>query len=104
MNSNMVHNYATQVASLINDAKSCSNDMTKAISGISGYWTELGSAEFTNNCQTWIRQMKELEQTLTSIRNGMQAHAYDLSVREAEQKRQEAEAQAAKASASGKKK
>jgi uncharacterized protein YukE len=100
MDSNAVLSYLRNMQQLITDAQRCHSGMDQAIVGISGYWTDLGSDEFTRNCKEWSKQMKELEQTLRSISSSMQSYASKLS--DDERKADEQKAAQAKADAQAK--
>ncbi|MNI20795.1 hypothetical protein D3C73_742910 [compost metagenome] len=101
MDSSMVRSLAFNCHQLLAPAQECSDKMSAAIGGLSGYWVDMGGEEFKQHCTEWIKKMNQFKTAIAQIESGMLQYADRLQAEEqAEAARvKEAERQAAAAAA-----
>ncbi|MEK4473411.1 hypothetical protein NSQ91_09340 [Paenibacillus sp. FSL R7-0048] len=82
MNSGMVRGIAFDCHRLLSPAQECSDKMRAAITGVSGYWVDLGGEEFKQHCEEWIKKMNEFKAAIAQIEANMMNYADKLQVEE----------------------
>lgn len=82
MDSGTVRGLAFNCHRLLSPAQECKDKMTAAITGLPGYWVDLGGEEFKNHCTDWIRKMETFKQTISSLETDMLRYADTLQAEE----------------------